>query len=44
MIGTLLIGLFILFIVAIMNSLIKFKGVQAVLRGIRPVALGLICA
>ena len=36
--------LIILFIVAIMNSLIKFKGVQAVLRGIRPVALGLICA
>ena len=36
--------LIILFSVAIMNSLIKFKGVQAVLRGIRPVALGLICA
>ena len=36
--------LIILFIVAIMNSLIKYKGVQAVLRGIRPVALGLICA
>lgn len=36
--------LIILFIVAIMNSLVKYKGVQAVLRGIRPVALGLICA